>query len=62
LIEQIYKTENFIKSKEVVFLDTITKTKLRPLEILEAFDKLKYNYDNNLQERIKCEDFSISSE
>jgi hypothetical protein len=23
---------------------------------------LKYNYDNNLQERIKCEDFSISSE
>lgn len=62
LIEQIYKTENFIKSKEVVFLDTITKTKLRPLDILEAFDKLKYNYDSNLQERIKCENFSITSE
>lgn len=62
LIEQIYKTENFLKSKEVVFLDTITKTKLRPLEILEAFDKLKYNYDNNLLERIQCSGFSISND
>lgn len=62
LIEQIYKTENFLKSKEVVFLDTVTKTKLRPLEILEAFDKLKYNYDNNLLERIQCKDFSITND
>lgn len=62
LIEQIYKTENFLKSKEVVFLDSITKNKLRPLEILNAFDKLKFNYDSSLQERIQCSDFSIDNE
>jgi hypothetical protein len=62
LIEQIYKTENFLKSKEVVFLDSITKNKLRPLEILDAFDKMKYNYDSSLQERIQCNNFNIDSE
>jgi hypothetical protein len=62
LIEQIYKTENFLKSKEVVFLDSVTKNKLRPLEILNAFDKLKYNYDSSLQERIQCWEFSIDNE
>jgi hypothetical protein len=62
LVEQIYKTENFLKSKEIIFLDTITKSKLRPLEILEAFDKMKFKYDTNLQERIKCINFSISEE
>lgn len=62
LIEQIYKTENFLKSKEVVFLESITKNKLRPLEILDAFDTLKYNYDSSLQERIICKWFSITNE
>lgn len=62
LIEQIYKTENFLKSKEVVFLDSVTKHKLRPLEILNAFDKLKYNYDSSLQERIQCWEISIDNE
>lgn len=62
LLEEIYKSENFIKSKEVVFLESITQNKLRPLVILDAFDKLKYNYDTNLQERIQCENFSISNE
>lgn len=62
LLEQIYKTENFLKSKEVIFLESITKNKLRPLVILEAFDKMKYNYDTNLQERIQCSWFSISNE
>lgn len=62
LIEQIYKTENFLKSKEVIFLDSVTKNKLRPLEIMEAFDKLKYNYDSKIQERIKCEKFVIDNE
>jgi hypothetical protein len=32
------------------------------LEILEAFDKMKFKYDTNLQERIKCINFSISEE
>lgn len=62
LIEQIYKTENFLKSKEVIFLDSIKKNRLRPLVILDAFDKLKYNYDSSLQERITCEDFVINNE
>jgi hypothetical protein len=62
LVEQIYKTENFLKSKEIIFLDTVTKTKLRPLDILEAFDKMKFYYDTNLKERIKCSNFSISEE
>jgi hypothetical protein len=51
-----------LKSKEVIFLESITKNKLRPLVILEAFDKMKYNYDTNLQERIQCSGFAISNE
>ena len=62
LIEQIYKTENFLKSKEVIFLESITKNKLRPLDILDAFDRLKFNYDSSLQERIKCSQISLSND
>ena len=62
IIEQAYKIENFIQSKEVVFLDTLTKKKVRPLEILNSFDRIKYNYDPTQTERIKCKNIVINQD
>ena len=61
LIKIIYKNINFINSKEVSFLISKTKEKLRVLEILSEFDKLKNTFSPLNKTLIKCEDLNISS-
>jgi hypothetical protein len=62
LLVEIYKTENFNKSKEVVFLNDRSKNKLKTLSILNKFDNLKYNYDPLNMQRIQCNNFTITDD
>ena len=62
LIKTIYKNLNFINSKEVSFLISKTKDKLKILEILSEFDKLKNAFSPLNKTLIKCEDINISSD
>jgi hypothetical protein len=62
LLVEIYKTENFNKSKEVIFLNDRSKNKLKILSILNKFDNLKYNYDPLNMQRIQCNDFTITDD
>ena len=60
IIKTIYKNINFVNSKEVSFLYSKTKNKLRVLEILSEFDKIKNNFSPLNKTLIKCEDITIS--
>jgi hypothetical protein len=62
LLVEIYKTENFNKSKEIIFLNDRSKNKLKALSILNKFDSLKYNYDPLNMQRIQCNDFTITDD
>jgi hypothetical protein len=62
LLVEIYKTENFNKSKEVVFLNDRTKNKLKVLNILNKFDNLRYSYDPLNMQRIQCSGFVITDD
>jgi len=62
LIKSIYENFNFIDSKEVSFLISKTKDKLRVLEILSEFDKLKNTFSPLSKTIIKCENINISSD
>lgn len=62
LLVEIYKTENFNKSKEIIFLNDRSKNKLKALSILNNFDSLKYNYDPLNMQRIQCNDFEITDD
>jgi len=62
LIESIFKNLRFIDSKEVSFLINKTKDKLRVLDILSEFDKMKNDFSPLNKTRIKCIDLNINVE
>jgi hypothetical protein len=62
LIKTIYENFSFIDSKEVSFLINKTRDKLRVLEILSEFDKLKNTFSPLSKTIIKCENINISSD
>ena len=59
ILWKVYEIENFIKSKEVVFILNEWEGKLKPLEILEEFDNLKRNFEVE-KDKIICTDISIT--
>lgn len=61
IIWEVYKSENFTKSREVVFLKDNLDKRLMPIQILNNFNKLlsDFNWD---QKKITCENLSINSE
>jgi uncharacterized membrane protein len=61
LVWKVYDISNFIFSKEVTFLLHRTENKLRSLEILEEFDKLKNEFEPINKSRLKCSNISINS-
>lgn len=62
LIEKIYQNFKFVDSKEVHFLISRTKNRLKVLEILSEFDKIKYQYSPLSKTIISCEGINISSD
>jgi len=61
LIESIYKNLRFVDSREVSFLLNKTKNKLKVLDILSKFDKIKNDFSPLNKTRIKCEEININS-
>ncbi len=61
MIGDIYLVDNFIYSKVVTFLITSSKNRLKPVEIMSAFDALKNTYEPIDKSKITCENISISS-
>ena len=62
ILEQLYKLENFLKTKEIIFLSDKTESKLPVLEILEEFDTLKNTFEPIEKDKILCYDIEINKE
>ena len=62
ILEQLYKLEHFIKTKEITFLSDRTESKLQALKILEEFDTLKNAFEPIEKDKILCYDIEINSE
>lgn len=62
LLTEIYKIENFDKSKEVIFLQNRSKNRLKALTILNEFDKLRYFYDPINMQRIQCQSITLTGD
>ncbi len=58
-IVKIYEQENFLKTKEMVFLLNKSKNKESTLKILESFDSLKNEFWWIDKSRIQCEGLEI---
>lgn len=59
LIGDIYLVDNFIYSKIVSFLISISKDALNPTEILVEFDRLKNKFEPVDKSKIVCQDINI---
>lgn len=62
ILEQLYKLENFLKTKEISFLLDKTDSKLQTLNILEEFDTLKSAFEPIEKDKILCYDIEVNSE
>ncbi len=60
LIAPLYLSTDFINSREVVFLYDKTKNRLRPLEIISEFDRLKNEFETTDKSALSCYDIEIS--
>jgi hypothetical protein len=60
ILERLYNVENFLNSKEVIFLVDKSENKLQTLNILEKFDDLKNEF-NVEKEKIQCNSLNIDS-
>lgn len=60
LIPDTYEVEDFMNSKEVIFLLDKTKNKVRPLEILEAFDDIKNKFSSIWKSDVECQNIIIN--
>jgi len=59
LLWDMYSIENFNLSKKVLFLLEKSNTRLRPLEIVSAFDELKWKFSPTDKKVISCYELSI---
>lgn len=62
LVLDAYSISNFIFSKDVSFLVNKTENKIRPLQILEEFDKLKNEFEPINKTRLRCSNIRINKE
>lgn len=61
IIEDLYTINNFSQSPEIEFLSIAKNLKIKPLDILNEFDKLKNDFSRGDKESIQCENFVINS-
>lgn len=61
MLEDLYKIENFNKTKEVIFLKEKTDNRLPVSKIISDFDELISNYEPLLKQKIKCYNIEIDN-
>ena len=59
ILEELYRVENFVNSKDVLFLRDKTENKLPVLSILENFDDMKNEFNSVDKQKIQCSSISI---
>ena len=59
LFQHVYELDSFTNSKEVTFLLEKTDSRLRPLQVLADFDKLKNKFEPIDKSKVVCEDIVI---
>lgn len=62
IFENVYKIENFMNSKEVIFLKNKSESKIDVMWILNDFDNLLTQFEPIEKEKVKCFDIEISSD
>lgn len=62
ILPKVYKSENFLNSKEVLFLIEKWEARLKPLEILSEFDDLKNDFESVDKSKIMCNNILISDD
>ncbi len=60
IFERVYKLENFLESKEIIFLKNTTDSKLDIIWIMSEFDQLINEFEPIEKEKIDCFDMEIS--
>lgn len=60
ILEKLYNVENFLKTKEIIFLVDKSENKLQTLSILEKFDDMKNEFNVD-KDKIQCNSLSIDS-
>lgn len=61
IIGDVYKSENFINSRDVIFLKDNFNKRLKPTEILNSFNKLLSDFNIN-KKSITCDNISIDKD
>jgi hypothetical protein len=61
LLAEKYSIENFEESKKVSFLLDTEKTRLKPLDILTAFDEIKFKFSPQDKSDISCSSITIQA-
>lgn len=62
LLWEIYSFENFNASRKVEFLLESERKRLRPIDILNSFDKLKFQFSPDDKSDIVCSNIDINEE
>lgn len=62
ILGELYRLENFLKTKEITFLSDKSESKTRALDILESFDDIKNAFDPIEKDKLVCYDVEITSE
>ena len=62
IFETTYKIENFLDSKEVIFLKNKTDTKLDVVTIIDKFDKLLNTFETISKEKLHCFNMEVFSD
>lgn len=61
IIWDVYTIENFIYSREISFLLNSSTSRLRPLDLLNQFDRLKNDFSPNDKRVIRCDNIEINN-
>ena len=61
ILPMIYEKENFLKTKEIAFLNDKSQNKLKVLDIIAKFDQVKNEFTWVEKKKLQCNNLTISA-
>jgi hypothetical protein len=62
MIQSIYEVDNYMQTKQLLFIKDKSKNRLNVIELLSKFDDLKKDFYPNKKSKIKCDNLQIDNE
>ncbi len=62
IIPNVYSSTNWFEWEEIAFLLSKTKNRLRPMDIIEEFDKLINSFESDDKRKVTCNSININSD